>query len=287
MRQVLDRIASAVLIAVIALASSATAGAQAPSTSTPPPSSEAQDAAAKPTPKAGQPPQQVPVRFPPPGWPMPVDDTKPHTFALADVLDFTPGNDGDVSWDFEGWRGGDYNRLWFKSEGEQSFTQAERNLDAQLLYGRFIGRYYDFQIGGGLQTATFQGRNVTRSQAVVGVEGFVPYKFDLETLFFISHEGDVSGRVTFLREYLLTQRLILQPRVETNLAAQRVDEFSVGTGLNNIEFGLRVRYEIRRQFGPYIGVSFDKSFFGTADLLRAEGRDPSQLRFVFGVRAWH
>lgn len=282
MKRVIDTIASAVLIAMIVLASSVTAAAQAPSTSTSP-SSEAQAAA----PEAGQPPQQVPDRFPPPGWPMPVHDTKPHTFALADVLDFTPGDDGDVSWDFEGWRGGDYNRLWFKSEGEQSFTQAERNLDVQLLYGRFIGRYYDFQIGGGMQTATYQGRNVTRGQAAVGVEGFVPYKFDLETLFFISHEGDVSGRVTFLREYLLTQRLILQPRAETNIAAQRVEEFSVGSGLNNIEFGLRVRYEIRRQFGPYIGVSFDKSFFGTADLLRLEGRDPSQLRFVFGVRAWH
>lgn len=248
----------------------------APSPSQPPPSPEI---SAQPAP--------LPGRFPPQGWPMPVEDQKPHTFALADVLDFSPTGEGDARWDFEGWHGGDYNRLWFKSEGDQSFTQAERNIDVQLLYGRFIKRYYDFQIGGGVQTATFQGRNVTRGQAVIGVEGFVPYRFDLETLFFVSHKGDVSGRLTFLREYLLTQKLILQPRVETNVAGQRVEEFSVGSGLNNIELGIRVRYEIRREFSPYVGLSFDRSFFGAADLLRADGQDPSQLRFVFGVRAWH
>ena len=248
------------------------------------------DAPAVVTPSSGtseQQPIQLPDRFPPKGWPMPVHDAKPHTFALADVLDFSQTGKGDVRWDFEGWRGGDYNRLWFKSEGDQSFTQAERNIDAQLLYGHFMKKYYDFQIGGGAQTATFQGRNVRRGQMVVGVEGFVPYKFDLETLLFVSHRGDVSGRLTFWREYLLTQKLILQPRVETNVAGQRVEEFAVGSGLNNIELGIRVRYEIRREFGPYVGLSLDRSFFGTADLLRADRKDPSQLRFVFGVRAWH
>lgn len=233
--------------------------------------------------------QQVPTppQFPPPGWPDPVHDQRRHTFALADVLDFSPrGDESDVTWDVEGWHGGDYNRVWFKSEGEHSLTEAERDIDVQVLYGRFFGKYYDVQVGGGFQTATFEGRNVRRTQAVVGIEGFVPYKFDLETLLFISHRGDVSGRVTYLREYLMTQRLILQPRAEANIAAQRVEEFTVGQGLNNVELGLRLRYEFRREFGPYVGVAFDRSFFGTGDLIRAEGGDPSQWRFVAGVRAW-
>ncbi len=263
-----------------------TASAQ---TTSDPSASSSASADAVPAP-AGSPGQHAPLPdwFPPEGWPTPVHDQKPHTFALADKLDFSPGGDaGDVAWDVEGWRGGDYNRLWFKSEGEQTFTRAERNIDAQLLYGRFIKKYYDVQIGGGIQTATFEGRNVTRAQAVVGLQGFVPYNYDLETLLFLSQDGAVSGRVTFLREYLLTQRLVLQPRVEANIAAQRVREFTVGSGLNNIELGVRVRYEIRREFGPYVGLSFDRSFFGTVDLVRAEGIDPSQLRLVFGVRAWH
>lgn len=218
---------------------------------------------------------------------MPVEDHKRHTFAVADVIDFNPrGDEGDVRWDFNGWHGGDFNRLWFKSEGEQSFTEADRNIDVQLLYGRFIKKFYDFQIGGGLQTATFQGRNVTRGQAVLGLEAFVPFKSDLETLLFISQDGDIAGRITFIRDLLVTQRVVLQPRVETNVAGQTVEEFTVGSGLNNIELGVRLRFEIRREFGPYIGVSVDRRFFETADLTRAEGKDPSQVRFVFGVRAW-
>ncbi|MBY0496452.1 MAG: copper resistance protein B [Cyanobacteria bacterium] len=230
---------------------------------------------------------QTPASFPPPGWPEPVDDRMRQTFALVNVLDVIPrGDASDLSWDMEGWHGGDFNRLWFKSEGEQSFTKAERNIDVQVLYGRFVKKFYDAQFGAGVQTATFEGRNVTRAQAVVGLEGFVPYKYDLESLLFISHQGDVAGRITFTREYLMTQRLILQPRFETNVAAQRVEAFGVGTGLNNIELGLRFRYEFRRELAPYLGVSFDRQFFGTADLSRAARRDPSQVRFVFGLRAW-
>jgi copper resistance protein B len=218
---------------------------------------------------------------------MPVHDNKPHTFILGDVLDISPrGDDSDINWDLNSWHGGDFNRLWFKSEGEHSFTEADRNIDVQVLYGRFVKKFYDLQVGGGVQTATFAGRNVTRAQAVLGVEAFVPFKSDLESLLFISLDGDVSGRVTFTRDFLVTQRLSLQPRIETNVAAQRVEEFTVGSGLNNLELGLRLRYEIRRQLAPYIGVSLDQSFFGTADLMRAEGKDPTRLRFVFGVRAW-
>ena len=84
----------------------------------------------------------------------------------------------------------------------------------------------------------------------------------------------------------MTQRVVLQPCVETNVAGQRVEEFTVGSGLNNIELGVRLRFEIRREFGPYVGLSVDRRFFETADLTRAEGKDPSQVRFVFGVRAW-
>lgn len=220
-------------------------------------------------------------------WPSPVDDAMKHIFVLADVLEFRAGReDSDFRWDIEGWRGGDFNRLWFKSEGEQSATKPERDIDLQLLYGRFIKRYYDFQIGARAETRTFRGASVTRGQAVIGIEGLVPYRYDLEALLFISHQGDVSGRFTFTRDLLMTQRWILQPRFETSIASQRVERFGVGRGLNDIELGLRLRYEIRRKFGPYVGISYDRSFFGAADLVRQDGGDPRQLRFVVGVRVW-
>lgn len=229
-----------------------------------------------------------PNLFPPPkDWPHPVEDEIRHTFVLADILEFRPqGDETDFRWDIEGWHGGDFNRLWFKTEGEQSAIRSERNIDFQLLYGRFIKRFYDLQIGGRAETRSFRGASVTRGQAVIGIEGLVPYRYELEAALFISHQGDVSGRFTFTRDFLATQRWILQPRFETNIAAQRVERFGVGRGLNDIELGLRLRYEIRRKFGPYIGVSYVQSFFGTADLVRQDGGDPSKLRFVGGVRIW-
>ena len=221
-------------------------------------------------------------------WPSPVDDRERYTFILADVLEYRPqGRESDFRWDIEGWHGGDFNRLWFKSEGEQNTAfKAEYDIDAQLMYGRFIRKYYDFQVGLRAETQSYQGRNVTRAHAVVGLEGLVPYRYDFESALFISQHGDISGRVSFTRDLLVTQRLILQPRFESNIAAQRVERFTMGRGLNNIEFGLRLRYEIRRKFGPYAGISFDRSFFGTADLVRQEGGDPGQIRFVVGLRMW-
>lgn len=221
-------------------------------------------------------------------WPSPVDDEMKHTFVLADVLEYRPARDGgDFRWDIEGWHGGDFNRLWFKSEGERDTAlKANYDIDFQMLYGRFVKKYYDFQVGVRVETQSFRGANVTRAHAVIGIEGLVPYRYEFETALFLSHQGDVSGRVSFTRDYLLTQRWILQGRVEVNAAAQQAERFTTGRGLNNIEAGLRLRYEIRRKFGPYIGISYDRSFFRTADLVRQDGGDPKQLRFVAGVRMW-
>ncbi|HKR58430.1 MAG TPA: copper resistance protein B [Pyrinomonadaceae bacterium] len=223
----------------------------------------------------------------PKGWPKPVEDRRPNTFLLADVFEFRPkGNNSEFRWDIEGWHGGDYNRIWFKSEGEQSATRSERNIDFQVLYGRFVKRYYDFQVGARAETKTFRGASVTRGQFVIGIEGLVPYRYELETALFVSHQGDVSGRASFTRDYLFNQKWILQGRFETNFAVQRVERFGLGRGLNDIELGLRLRHEIRREFAPYIGVSWDRKLFGTADFTRLEGKNPSQLRFVLGVRLW-
>ena len=221
-------------------------------------------------------------------WPAPVDDRERYTFVLADVLEYRPkANDSDFRWDVEGWHGGDFNRMWFKSEGERNTAlKADYDIDGQLLYGRFLRKYYDFQVGVRAETQSYQGRNVTRTHAVIGVEGLVPYNYEVESALFISQHGDVSGRFSFTKDFFITQRWIVQSRFESTIAAQRVERFTTGRGLNNIEYGLRVRYDISRKFGPYAGISFDRSFFGTADLVRQEGGDPSQIRFVVGLRMW-
>jgi copper resistance protein B len=225
--------------------------------------------------------------YPRKDWGLPMDDRMRHFFFLADELEYRPkGSDSDFRWDIESWYGGDFNRVWLKSEGEKSTTEEDYDLDVQLLYGRFLKKYYDFQIGARAETRIFRGHNETRAHAVIGLEGLVPYRFEVEPLLFISEDGDVSARFTGTRDLLLTQRLILQGRLETKLAIQEVKKFAVGTGLNNIEVGLRLRYEIRREFAPYIGVSYERSLFGTEDLVRREGGDPNQFRFVAGLRIW-
>ena len=229
---------------------------------------------------------------PPNGWPSPVMDRENRLFTLVDILEYRPKTGGgestsDYRWDVEGWYGGDYNRVWFKSEGQRDTAfKADYDVDFQLLYGRFIQKYYDFQIGPRVETQMFRGRNVTRGLASIGIEGLVPYSYDLEANLFIDQNGAVSSRLSYTEELLMTQQLIFQGRFETNAAVQRVEEFTTGSGLNNLEFGVRLRYEIRREFAPYVGVSFDRSFGETATLVREDGGNPSQIRLAVGVRAW-
>ena len=232
-------------------------------------------------------------KFPSPGdWPAPVNDQEHRLFTLVDVLEYRPSTGGsqgkeDYRWDVEGWYGGDYNRLWFKSEGQKDTAfKADYDVDFQLLYGRFIQKHYDFQIGPRVETQTFRGRNVTRGLGVIGIEGLVPYNYEFESALFIDQNGAVSARLSLTKDLLLTQRLILQTRFETNAAVQRVEKFTTGSGLNNLEFGVRLRYEIRREFAPYVGISLDRSFGETATFVRQEGGNPSQIRFAVGVRAW-
>ena len=239
-----------------------------------------------------EPDRTLPNLSPQTGWPSPVNDQEHRLFTLVDVLEYRPKTGGgeansDYRWDIEGWYGGDYNRLWFKSEGQQDTAfKADYDIDLQLLYGRFLKKYYDFQVGGRVETQEFRGGNVTRGLGVIGIQGLVPYSYELEASLFIAQNGAVSARASLTKDVFLTQRLILQARFETNLAVQRVEEFTTGSGLNNLEFGVRLRYEIRREFAPYVGLSLDRSFGETATLVRQNGGDPSQVRFVAGVRMW-
>lgn len=225
-------------------------------------------------------------------WHHSMNDQGRRLFTLIDVLEYRPrtgggGSDSDYRWDIEGWYGGDYNRVWFKSEGQRDTAfKADHDVDFQLLYGRFLWKHYDIQVGGRMETQSFRGGNVARGMGVIGLQGIVPYNYEFESSLFIDQSGAISARLSYTKDFLLTQRLILQGRFQTNMAIQRVEEFTTGSGLNNLEFGARLRYEIHRKFAPYIGLSFDRSFGETARLVRQQGGDPSQIRFVVGLRGW-
>jgi copper resistance protein B len=191
------------------------------------------------------------------------------------------GRDG-FHWDGEGWFGGDINRLVIKSEGSGAVGEGIEDAEIQALYSRAIGPYFNLQAGVRYDIKP----NPSRTYATVGFEGLAPYWFEVEGALFLSDKGDVLARLEGYYDQRITQRLILQPRAEFNLAAQDVPENGIGSGLSDIELGLRLRYEIAREFAPYVGVSWDRKVGDTADFARAAGEDPSSASLVLGVRAW-
>lgn len=191
------------------------------------------------------------------------------------------GRDG-YHWDGEAFIGGDINRLWLKSEGEGAFREGIESAEVQALYSHAIGPYFNLQAG--VRQDFAPGPN--RTYATVGFEGLAPYMFEVEGALFLSDKGDLFGRLEGYYDQRITQRLILQPRVELNLSAQDVPENRLGAGLTDAELGLRLRYEITRQFAPYIGVSYEAKTGRTADFARAAGEDPRTTSFVAGVRLW-
>lgn len=233
--------------------------------------------------------QDIDVVPPPPEeWPEPIKDDQPFWFFLIDRLeyDFNEGPD-TILWDAQGWFGNDYNKLWIRTEGEQKVSDDNGGeAEFQALYSRLIAPFWYFQVGGRYDKLYGKGSDPSRGFGVIGFQGLVPYRYEVVTALFVSEDGDVSARLEAEYELLFTQRLIAQPRFETNIAVQEVEKFGVGEGFNDIELGLRLRYEIRREFAPYIGISWTRLLGDTADIARNEEEEVSNLAFVAGVRMW-
>ena len=194
-------------------------------------------------------------------------------------------HDGDSSlvWEAQGWVGYDTNKLWLKSEGlydnEANDTQA---FELQALWSHAISPWWDVQAG---WRHNFE--DASRDYAVIGLMGLAPYWFEVDAAAFLSDDGDASARLEAEYELRFTQRLILQPRVELNYAFSDVPEAGIGQGMHTGEFGLRLRYEFRREIAPYLGVAWEKSWGETANLLRAAGKDTSETSFILGLRLWY
>ena len=220
-------------------------------------------------------------------WPTPVADSDNYSYVLFDLLEFQRIRGiNALRWDALGWYGGDKHRLWIKSEGEQyGSSHSGGELDVQALYGKLISPFFDLQTGVRYEKH-FESNNPQRVFAVVALQGLAPGRFEINPEFFVSNKGKTSMRFTGTYETLLTQRLVLQPRFETEIAFQRDNEFGVPRGVNDVEVGLRLRYEFRRELAPYIGVTFRQSFDVTAQRVLRERGVPNALEFVIGVRMW-
>lgn len=193
--------------------------------------------------------------------------------------DFGGGPKGTVaSWDIKGWIGGDNNKLWLKSEGERADSKVQ---DAEFwaLYSRNIATFWDAQAG-----IRQDVKPTTTTYAVLGFNGLAPYYFETEAHLFISDKGVVSARLREENDFLITQRLLLQPYVEVNLFAQEVPEREIGAGLADGKAGLQTRYEITKKFAPYIDVHYDRKFGRTASIARDNDEDAGEFVAAIGLR---
>ncbi len=206
-----------------------------------------------------------------------------HYFIQAEQFEYR-FNDGEDSfnWEAQGWVGRDVEKLWLKTEGEQPIDGRLEDAEVQALYSRQISTFFDAQIGVRYDFAP----EPERTFGVLGVQGLAPYFFEIDAAAFVSNKGDVSGRFEAEYDILLTQQVVLQPTFEMNAAVQDDEERGIGSGINDVELGLRLRYEIIREFAPYIGVNWERDLGRTADLTRAEGEDVDTFAVVAGVRFW-
>ena len=186
-----------------------------------------------------------------------------------------------VEFDALGWIGGDVHRAWVKARGEQATRTGAGEIEGQLLYGRVISPYWDLQAGVRVDSSYGDEEDHTRALVGVGLQGLAPYWFEVESAVFLSQNGDLSARLQASYELLFTQRVILEPEVQLDLAAQDVPEVGVERGISALELGARLRYEIVRELAPYVGISWIRRPGGLD-----ESSDPS-ASFVAGLRWWY
>ena len=193
---------------------------------------------------------------------------------------FHKGRDG-FALDAEGWVGGDFDKLWLKSEVEGAWGGKPEKAEIQALWSHAIRPFFDLQAG---VRADFEPKG--RARAAIGVQGLAPYWIEVDAAAFVSTKGAITARVKAEHDVRITQRLILQPAIELDFAFQDIADEHVGAGLSAAEAGLRLRYEITPQFAPYVGVNLERAFGRTRRYLRDAGDDPTALSLAVGLRTW-
>lgn len=212
--------------------------------------------------------------------PMMGDSTFIHVL-LEQLEDRWNGSDHAFRYDGQGWYGTDEDKLWLKSEGQVTGRGQFQDGQHEALYDRAISTFFNLQAGVRFDIDS----GPTRAWAALGVQGLAVYFFDVEATAYASDRG-VAARLKGSYDLLITQRLILQPEAEFNLYSASDRDRSTGSGLSDIDAGVRLRYEISRKFAPYVGVAYQGRFGQSANFARQESESSSDVRFVFGVRTW-
>ena len=199
-----------------------------------------------------------------------------------DEFEWRDTANGDaLAWRGEIWLGKDRDKALLKTRGETT-SDATEEFELQLLYSRAVARYWDMQLGWRGDFQPVEKRN----WAAIGVQGLAPGFIETELTAYVGSSGRTAARVRWSYEMLLTNRLVIEPELEFNWYGKDDPENGIGSGLSNMEMGLRLRYFVRREFAPYIGLNWEQAFGDTRRLIEAQGGDSSDLQVVAGVRFW-
>lgn len=211
-----------------------------------------------------------------------VHDSALNSFFIFEKLEWQDADDGSaLNWEAQGWIGGDVDRLWLRTEGERTNGKTEE-AEVHALWGHAISPWWD--LVGGVRQDFKPGDPQT--WAAFGIQGLALYNFEAKATAYLGEGGQTAARLEGDYDILLTNKLILQPTAELNFYGKNDPQRGVGSGLSESEVGLRLRYEIRPQFAPYVGVTWNRTYGKTADYAREEGEDNSEARLVVGVRVW-
>ena len=170
----------------------------------------------------------------------------------------------------------------FKTKGENPIGKRLEKAEVQALYRRPVSDFFDMNVG----VRHNLRPDPDRTYAVLGIQGLAEQFIETDANLFVSETGDVSARLEAEVEWLLTQRLVLVPQAEADLSFSEDRKIHSGAGINTVELGLRLKYEMRREFAPYIGIDQEWKIGNSRDFARADGEDPSVTNYVVGVRFW-
>ncbi|MEX0827929.1 MAG: copper resistance protein B [Haliea sp.] len=221
-------------------------------------------------------------------WPEPVKSYRTGQ-VLFDRLEVTRTDNDDelIVWDMLAWYGDDRNRIYFKGEGENVQDDGEPSEleSAEVLASRLIAPFWEVQ--GGVGTRGSMASEAERENYLVfSLFGVAPYRFEMDNSVTVNEYGDIAASIEAEYDIRLSQVSYLQPRLELEAALTDAEEYDRPSGFNNIRVGLRYRYELSREFAPYVGVYWSRSLSDKADQIRDQGGDESETGVVVGVRMW-
>lgn len=186
-----------------------------------------------------------------------------------------------LHWDVTGWLGHDMNRLWLRSEGERESGNAGEH-ELELFWGKPVAAWWDVLLG----LRHDSGPGPSRSYLALGLQGLAPQWFHVEATGYAGEGGQFGVGLEVDYDWLFTNRLILTLRSEAEAWSDDDERAGIGSGLSTLAAGLRLRYELRREFAPYIGVHWQGIVGNTADLARKAGEERRETSVVAGLRFW-